>query len=309
MRLFSLITAIMALAVISSCKKDKENPVDNPEPEAPKLTITINGNENLTALNSDIGDTIVITAEATASAGIESYTATYTLDEFETSIDTYSSDSLETSYSMPAFTYVIGVDVVDKDFSFDFVLTDTLGATATFHFLLTVNPSPISVHLADTLAPYNDLTVGNFFNVIDNEFYFPLNIKTNTTKQGKVDFIFAHDTQAKWIIMSPDDTDADSIFNHNEDSFNWPFTVINNTRLINQDTAAVDFDEIVTAAQLSDIFEGPRSTILSQLFVGQLISFKLGDSRGGKVGLLKITSLRGNSRTPYRIVFDLKIQN
>lgn len=308
MRVFSLTLLVLTIAVLVSCKKDPEPPEEIPVPGAPSLTVSINGAENLTALNSDIGDTISISVSASAPAGIDAFTASYTLDETQTDIDTYSSDSLLTAYNMPVFTYLITTDVVEKTLTFDFHLADTLGITDDFTFVLTVNESPLATRLADTLSPYNGLNFGNLFDAVEGNYFFPLNVKTNTTKQGKVDFIFAHDLIEKWMIMSPDHVDTDTIWNHNV-SFNWPFTVINNTRFINQDTAVVRFDEISTAAELSDLFEGSQSSLLSKLFVGQLISFRLGDSRNGKVGILRITSIKGNSRTPYEIVFDVKIQS
>ena len=71
----------------------------------------------------------------------------------------------------------------------------------------------------------------------------------------------------------------------------------------------MDFDEVVTAQQLVDLFSGASVTALSGLYKGQIISLRLDNSeRGGRVALIKITNIIGDSKSERQITFDIKIE-
>ncbi len=299
--------ALAALVLFVGCKKESGSG-EEPVPEEPIITFTVNGMENPDQLTADVGDTLKISAEVSAGAGIESFTASYSLDEDQVSIDTYQPDTLVTAYSMSEFELLIDFTFAGDSLGFVFSLSDTLGASIESTFSLLVNESPIRVDSQRVVSPYNQQFEGNLYNVMDSVAYFPLNVKSDLNNQKRVDFIVAYDRQAGYIMSSPGDADADTIWNHNL-SFDWPFLEINNTQFIELDPASVDFDEVVTAQQLVDLFSGASVTALSGLYKGQIISLRLDNSeRGGRVALIKITNIIGDSKSERQITFDIKIE-
>ena len=298
---------LVAFIGITSCNKDS-GADEEPVPTAPELNVLVDSLDNPGQMTVDVGTIIRIDVNAIASAGIGSYSAAYTLNGTSTNIDTFEPDTLVTSHNTENFRFEADYTMAGDSIGFLFILTDTLGESVQETFSLLVNESPIRVDTGKIVSPYNYQLFGNIYNVLDSVDYFPLNVKSNLNNQKRTDFIIAYDRQAGYIMSSPSDADVDTIWNHNV-SFDWPFQEINNTQFIELDTASVDFDQVVTAQQLADLFSDASVSALSGLYKGEIISLRLdGSSRGGRLALMKITSIVGNSKSERQITFDIKIE-
>ncbi|WP_421873550.1 hypothetical protein [Marinoscillum sp.] len=301
-----LASLLVIFLLITGCKKD-EGSSEDPIPEDPTLTVLVDSLDNPGELTVDLNTVVRFNASMTAPAGISSFRAEYTVDDASTTIDIFEPDTITTSYIMSTFQFPVDFTMAGKTITFSFVLTDTLGVKDEEVFSLQVNESPIVQRQGKVASPYNQLTYGNLYDVSSDTLYFPINVKSNTDNQKGVDIIFAYDAAAGYLLHSPNDVNADSIWNHNV-NFSWPFLEINSTRMIELDTGAVKFDEIVTAAQMADFFEGTSSSVVTGLYQGAVIALKLDAAKGSKLALMHITSIVGDKRKERLITFDLKIE-
>lgn len=301
-RLFLVVT-VVALVILASCKKVK---FEEPAPITPSLSVTINGVDSLAQLVLDIGDTLKISGEVTAPLGIDTYESYY-VDETQFFIERYlPGNTVVNSLFMKNYQRIIDFTWAGKEVEFTFSVTDTTGAKAEHVFILNVNESPIISRSNVVASPYGQFYKGNLYNIIGDTLYFPINVKTNVTNQKAVDLIFAHDAVAGYSVSSPADVDADTIWNDNV-NFSWPFVSVSSTDLIKL-SDQVNFDRIATAKQIVDLYKGSTTSILSGLYVGEIIGIQLDTSKGSKLGILRITNIVGNNKSERQITFDLKFE-
>ncbi|MAE82752.1 MAG: hypothetical protein CMB80_08460 [Flammeovirgaceae bacterium] len=276
-------------------------------PGDPDLVITVNGFPNASQVTLDVGDTLFYSVDINAPAGIEEYEANYTLDGTTFILDRFAPDTAVYVYTKTEEQMVIDYTLADKELEFYFVVRDTADSVRSHSFILNVNPSPIVERIGKIISPYEQFVKGNLYNAIKDTLYHPINVKTDLNNQKGVDLIMAYEPWVGYFLSSPSFSEADSVWEDHV-NFAWPFLSINTTQLIELDTTAVDYNDIVTATQLEDLFTGTTSSVLTNLYTRELIAIKLDGSRGGKIGLMKITGIVGGRNAERQITFNLKLE-
>ncbi len=301
-----LISTLATLILLAGCK-DPDSIEDN-TPEDQLVKVTINGEVNPDQLTLDVGDTLFYTVGITSPDGIKEYAASYLKDGVVTIFDQLEPDTAVYILNQTERQLVIDYTFSGNEYTFFFAVTHTTDSVSSHSFVLNVNESPFESRTGIVVSPYNQFLNGNLYNVVEDTLYFPINVKTDLDNQRGVDLIFGFDSQAGYMVSSPSDAYADTLWNHYV-SFYWPFLEINATQLLEVDGSSVNFNQIVTAQQIVDLLNGATVTSLNQLHVDQLIAFRLDNSKSGKAGLMRITNISGSVKNDdQQITFDLKFQ-
>lgn len=294
------------LLLVVSCQQDGPDAV--PVPEPPLLNLKINNADNLAELIADVGDTIYLSAAASADAHIKTFAGYWTIEGATEVFSAADVDSASTSASMDSLMYICDYTLAGKEVSFLFVVTDQLDLADSVSFRVRVNESPLSITEGIQLGAYWHKDLGNFYNILEDTAYFPANLKTSLKNQGGVDFIVSFNNLTRFSISSSDDPNAPTIWSEQLSPVQWPFQVVNRTRFLLLDSA-FNYDAIVTSAQLETVFEGDSILqTVSSVSNGQHIAFKLDRSRNDKIGILQVVSTQGNTNDIRSITFNLKIQ-
>ncbi|WP_258099345.1 hypothetical protein [Marinoscillum pacificum] len=300
---FLFFLSISVFVALTGCKDP--NAIEDPIPAAPSMIVTVNGNQSVSQITLDPGDTLIYSVETNVPAGISNFKATYILDEVTYNVNSFTPDTTVTAYTLNNRQLYLDYTLAGKELTFSFTVTDNVDSVATYEFVLNVNESPITERLDIVVSPYNQFVKGNLYDVAGDTTYFPINVKTNESNQLGVDLIFAYNATDGYSVSSPSDVDAVGVWD-TEVSFNWPFLAVSSTKLAEVNNSAVTYEQIVTATQLNDLIESSTATSIKGLHVGQLIAIKLDAEKGGVVGLIQITNIVGTKDTERQITFNLK---
>ena len=300
---FLFFLSISVFVALTGCKDP--NAIEDPIPAAPSMIVTVNGNQNVSQITLDPGDTIIYSVETNVPAGISNFKATYILDEVTYNVNSFTPDTTVTAYTLNNRQLYLDYTLAGKELTFSFTVTDNVDSVATYEFVLNVNESPITERLDIVVSPYNQFVKGNLYDVAGDTTYFPINVKTNESNQLGVDLIFAYNATDGYSVSSPSDVDAVGVWD-TEVSFNWPFLAVSSTKLAEVNNSTVTYEQIVTATQLTNLIESSTATSIKGLYVGQLIAIKLDAEKGGVVGLIQITNIVGTKDTERQITFNLK---
>lgn len=300
---FLFFLSISVFVALTGCKDP--NAIEDPIPAAPSMIVTVNGNQNISQITLDPGDTLIYSVETNVPAGISNFKATYILDEVTYNVNSFTPDTTVTAYTLNNRQLYLDYTLAGKELTFSFTVTDNVDSVATYEFVLNVNESPITERLDIVVSPYNQFVKGNLYDIAGDTTYFPINVKTNESNQLGVDLIFAYNATDGYSVSSPSDVDAVGVWD-TEVSFNWPFLAVSSTKLAEVNNSDVTYEQIVTATQLNDLIESSTATSIKGLYVGQLIAIKLDAEKGGVVGLIQITNIVGTKDTERQITFNLK---
>ena len=300
---FLFFLSISVFVALTGCKDP--NAIEDPIPAAPSMIVTVNGNQSVSQITLDPGDTLIYSVETNVPAGISNFKATYILDEVTYNVNSFTPDTTVTAYTLNNRQLYLDYTLAGKELTFSFTVTDNVDSVATYEFVLNVNESPITERLDIVVSPYNQFVKGNLYDVAGDTTYFPINVKTNESNQLGVDLIFAYNATDGYSVSSPSDVDAVGVWD-TEVSFNWPFFAVSSTKLAEVNNSTVTYEQIVTATQLTDLIESSTATSIKGLYVGQLIALKLDAEKGGVVGLIQITNIIGTKDTERQITFNLK---
>lgn len=299
----SFALCFLSLSVLYSCKEVGD---ENPIPDGPSITLEVNGTTYQESLNVEVGDVLTLQVTTRTESSMERYLATYNALGESTTWEDLQPDSSVIEYSAEYELY-IDYTLSGKEAVVTFSVSDIIGLSDEVTLTLTVGESILKTSENNIVCPFNYLNYGNIYDVEGDTAYFPSNVRSVLTNQNGSDFIFAFDTETKWMIMGLDHPEAVDLWDDNV-GFSWPFLNSNATRFKLMNSSEVDFDGLVTSAQLDNFFTD-GSTSLSTLAIGQLVAFKLDDQKGGKFGLIRITSIVGNTTNSRELTFDIKVQN
>lgn len=298
----------LLLLSLVSCNKDDEGEDDLlPEPSGPTLRLEVNGAKDLSSLVVDVGDTLYLSTTAAADAYLRTLAGYKLVDgNREVLFEEIISDTVLAETSIDSLEQYINYALSGKEIKYLFIVTDRLDQKDSLEFTINVNQSPIIIRENITLAPYRHPSLANFYNILEDTVYFPSNLRTSTKNQQVVDFIVSYTKDAGMSFTSPDDPEASVTWDQYV-NFQWPFQSPNSTRFVAVDES-VDFDAVITSAQLDNVFTGPEATSLSTLAEEDVFAFQLDASRDGKVGILKVVDITGNTESTRSITISLKIQ-
>lgn len=296
---------IISCLLLIACGKDKKD--EDPIPDEPRIQLLIDGAEALSEMTADIGDTLRISARVSAEASIKTFSGKFSIDDTTEGLDQLSPDSATTAYEMEEKTLYIDHLKAEKTISFLFMVTDHLEQSDSVTLVVQVNRSPITVTDSVSLGAYGHSTYGNFYDVLSDTAYFPNNLRANVRNRDGVDFTISYTNDTKFTISSIDDAGTPLIWDENL-LITWPFTTVNNTRFILLNDT-FDFDGVVTAAQLSELFTTQGSSTISTLQKDQVIAFRLDAQKGGRTGIFKVLGMDGTAPHNRTIYLSLKVQN
>lgn len=191
-------------------------------------------------------------------------------------------------------------------YGYTFTITDAEGLTAEETIIITVIEAssaggPIDEYSAKLLGDFQNQNTGSFFASASGMVYSQSEAKNNS---GMVDFCYYHGASNGPTIASPDNSDAQSIYdNSNTGIQTW--SQVNNTDFKVTSLSAGEFDAIeddVTILEESDGASGSDSKKLSQ---GDVVAFV---TDGGKAGLFKVLNITGDPNSNGEIEIDVKVQ-
>lgn len=150
-------------------------------------------------------------------------------------------------------------------------------------------------------GPLNS-TLGSYYNTIDNIVYMRAAAESNG---DKVDFMYWYTDNSGSIIGSPDNEFAADAFPNTDFA-----TLTNSTRFKTTAVTADEFADIVSAVDLDDSYSGDTAageSRLIQLTVGQVFGVQLDESRGSRIGLVRVAGISGTQGSNRQITLDVKI--
>lgn len=275
------------------------------DPTTLSISLVANGEPDVDELDVSVGDTVSMTVTVYAKSGVETYEVSYEADGTTYVLDSISPDSSVIEYSL-TYEFIIDYTLSAEEAAFTFRVTDKKDNSQSAYLTLNVAESAIRTSTNVTVSPFNYLDYGNIYNVEDDTVYFPANVKTYAANQTGSDMLFAFDTDLKWMMLSIDSEEAQTIWGE-EASYDWPFTSENATRFVLVDLSEEEFDDIYTAAQIKALYTSGTDE-LTGLAVGDVIAFQLDESKGSLTGVMHITSIVGNTSSERQLTFDLKLQ-
>lgn len=195
------------------------------------------------------------------------------------------------------------------------------GATATFIFVATDEIGQISdslefnfniISLADENDDIQLLGLENgsgasFFDTIEGEIYDLNNAENNS---DKLDLFFYHGDEAGYALASLESDSSANVISEQTASALVDFSERNGTQF-KTFNSIVNFDAIRSVVDLENEFENPGISglaFVTELEIGDIIGFQLDEARTGRIGLIRINSLDGNSASDRSIQFDLKME-
>jgi uncharacterized surface protein with fasciclin (FAS1) repeats len=156
------------------------------------------------------------------------------------------------------------------------------------------------------LGSQGNSTEGSFYNALDDEV---LLYSAASQNSGVVDFLYYWGNTNNHSVTALDDSGAQAVF----DASGVPiggFDPKPATRFLATDVTAADFDAIGSAADLGDTFltdQDFTATGVETLAVDDVFAIELDATRGGNIGLVKVTEVVGQGGTTGYIELDIKI--
>ena len=195
-----------------------------------------------------------------------------------------------------ALTLVI--EVVDK----------ASAANATTQFSFTV-VAGIENYETILLGGYTNADYGSFYNTIEDTVY---KYQGAVDNDEKVDFLFYYADIPEYTIAAPDNTEAEDTWLTQQTTLNWPFAggVENSTRFKLLDNS-FDFEAATTAADVRNAYPetGTDQSRVTTLQPGQVVAFRLDESRGTRYGIFEVIATSGDFGTERSITLDVKVQS
>ncbi|MFY0599500.1 MAG: hypothetical protein JXR03_07495 [Cyclobacteriaceae bacterium] len=293
-----LFNATLAVALLVGCKKDNEK-----IPELPSASI------NLGEVNGSIKvlETIDFALEASFPSGLKSGQSIIWLDDLP--LDTVfesGKDSLLFSVS-ENHSFEVAPKYSGGNIKFTFSVTDLLDQVSGDTVAVAIEESAIQLIDSKTIAGFNNSSIGSFLDIESDTAYFSSNIQSSTSLKQSVDFVFFFTKNDKRILASPSNTHAENVWGAQSSAL-WPLFGSESVNKLYDLGANVDYDGIITGAQITSMLATQTTAVdsLTNLEAGRFVGFEL--EAGGKLGIIKVTDIGGNSESTATITFDAKIQ-
>lgn len=291
-----LMLSIASLAILSSCKKDDDNAdvtdvkVDiSSSPASPvvigtpyKVTIVCTGNTD-NKLKS-----ISVTRTATGMS-----------DKVMLSTSLTGTSSTQEVWDTPG---------VEGSYTYTAAITGEKGSPATKNITVTVIPAPGGINKTANPVPLfaqqNDPGVNeNFMNLSTFATY---DNSEFTANKANIDLVFYYGNSNKATLCSPSDNAMQTqIYS----GLNWTGT--NTTQLYKTSLTVAQYNAIAngtTDTELTTMAAGVSawSSTMTQLAVDNIILFK---TAAGKIGLIRVNTLTGNSSTDGSVDISVVVQD
>lgn len=194
-------------------------------------------------------------------------------------------------------TIVAEVTIIDRS-NQQFVNDD-----AEFEVLEAVN-----TYTTVLIGGFNNLERGSFYDAISDSVYSASSVRGSVANQGNIDFLYYFSDVSQRTIASPDNTEAQVTWDAQDDN-TYPFTQTENSTRFTIAAAGTNFDFINSNAELEDAFSevGDETTRVTNLEEGDLIAFRVDNSRGSRYGIFQVVDVAGNSSGS--ITIDVKSQS
>ena len=216
-----------------------------------------------------------------------------------------------------------GATLVDNINYRVFTTNDDGGAEPTFIFVAEDDLGQqsdsvrFSFSITSIIDSYQDIILGGFENPTNGSFYASIENNVHTLSNAlfnaeKIDFLSYHTSTLGYVIASVDDSGADATLESQVVGGDLDdFSTRNTTRFRTYSTSP-NFNSIRTTLELENAYSGnTQSTSLSNvagLSNNDIIGFALPNSRGARIGLLRVNQTAGTTGSDRTIRFDVKIQ-
>lgn len=293
----STIATLMALVIIISCKKKKDDDYVPADTQRPIVTFTVNGAASSNGQHN-IGDTVNFVFTVTDNAGLASYLITKTIN-YSNSSTLQQANISGTSFQIP-LSYIVDTTITT---STSIVIrcsaTDTTGnssqGVSDGIYLISINAnSDITTIGGQQLFSFNSTGVSKFYSLSELNSYDSAYAFNN---QGKIDLLFGTNTPDT-AFLSPQDPFAQTFFN----TSSW--STKNNTLFKETTMSSSVFNSIFSAYQLKQLYNSFTSSLAMGVGVnvGDIVAFQ---TASGKKGFILVTDLNNTGLPLDNIQFDI----
>jgi hypothetical protein len=292
---------------------DPEEEVGN---ENPSMTITTDPADGVIGINQ----TVSFTVDVNAPAGFNTVRLT---SASSATIDLNFPDNYKTEYTRndlgltaedtEATAEFSGLILpVGGEFTFTFLAVDENGSSTEEEVIVTVNEPSLNEFTAQLLGGIQNDDAGSFFDAVEGQVY-TVSQAFQTENTVKNDLVFWYGGTSGYAIGSVDDPMAQTAF---DDQTNGEVNLENlNPKSLSRFKyilADVDFDNIESYTDILSAFNDDGEddqTRIPNLAIGDVFGITLDDNRGGRIGLIEIENISGDTPATRSITINVKIQS
>jgi len=302
-----VLSLVASVAFLYSCGEDEE-----PLPNAPALSVsaavgstgaTLTDGGEIAATDSIIFE---ISGSTPGGFNVVRISGSGSVEITRNDLDL---EAGETTLPEFAITFITDENDANSVLDFDFTLVDDSDQTDTVSFTINVGDVPfedVRAFTTQLLGAQGNANPG-FFNAVDGERYTYAQAR-DTEGGAAADFAYYFGATNQSTLSAIDDGGLNAVYTAVSLPIDGIFGTRNATRFLVTDLAPQDFIDIENTNELEDaaFFEVAGSSSITQLVEGNVIAFKLDDSRGGTFGLIHVASIddtNGNGT----ITIDVKV--
>lgn len=265
----------------------------------PKAKIDLSNVSELIVL-----DSVSFTIEGSSKGGLTSALADVNINgQVVETLYTLGVDSSSVKIK-ESITFIIDPTYAGENILLSFSVTNLKGQVASDTVAFGVKESQIDTFDDNFLGSYGNLNYGSFYDLVEDTAFFDGNLGT-TQKKRSIDIVFCHAKNEGYVLAAPSSGLAEDAWSSYSSS-TWPLFGVENTTLLYDLGTSVNYDAIVTAIQIENIFSsGSVVDSVTNLTAGQVLGYKLASLRGTYKGIIKVSSLSG-SGTNAVMSFDFK---